>query len=429
MAVQLQVISKILACKSIDILKDNNITKEYFTEYPDEIEFILDNVKNYGTVPDEVSFLAKFDDIDLVEVNETDRYLVDTLREEYLYARFQPVIQQAAKLLKADANEASKYLQTKLPDLAPNYTTPTVDIAHSNSRLDLFRDKAEHTDKWFIPSGFEELDDIIYGWQMGEEYVVIFARTGQGKSWILVKIAEHAFQLGKNVGYISPEMSADKIGYRFDTLHNNFSNLGLVRGDMTRVEDSEYEEYINKLGENKNSFNVSTPKDFNQEITVSKLRAFIKANNLDMLAIDGITYMTDERYKRGDNKTTQLTNISEDLMQLSCELRIPILVVVQSNRGGVDKDTPDLEDIRDSDGISHNATKVISLRQKGDGLIMHIKKNRDGRVGDKICYLWDIDTGTFNYVESLDEKENDDVPDMPIHKKKNDDKQKKKVVF
>ena len=148
-----------------------------------------------------------------------------------------------------------------------------------------------------------------------------------------------------------------------------------------------------------------------------------------MLAIDGITYMTDERYKRGDNKTTQLTNISEDLMQLSCELRIPILVVVQSNRGGVDKDTPDLEDIRDSDGISHNATKVISLRQKGDGLIMHIKKNRDGRVGDKICYLWDIDTGTFNYVESLDEKENDDVPDMPIHKNKKEDKPKKKVVF
>ena len=58
--------------------------------------------------------------------------------------------------------------------------------------------------------------------------VVLFARIDQGKSWRLNKILAHSWQIGYNVGLISPEMSATKIGYRFDTLVNHFSNKNLV---------------------------------------------------------------------------------------------------------------------------------------------------------------------------------------------------------
>ena len=113
--------------------------------------------------------------------------------------------------------------------------------------------------------------------------------------------------------------------------------------------------------------------------------------------------MTDERYRRGDNKTTTLTNISEDLMSLSMELKVPILIVVQANRGGVAQEdtdgTPELETIRDSDGISHNASKVISIRQTKDGILkMEVKKQRFGAVGGKLNYQWDINTGTFSWI-------------------------------
>ena len=432
--VQLQLISKILTSKDISIITENNLTVDYFPEYAEEFDFILDHYNTYKTIPDVQTFLAKFSDVELVDVKEPDRYLINTIREEFLYSRTVPVIKKAAELLKGDANEASRYLQSELVNLTPNYTTPYVDIIHNRERIDVFKDKSLNKDKWFIPSGFEALDDIICGWQCGEEYVVIFARTGNGKSWVLVKSMEHAFKMGKNVGYISPEMSADKIGYRFDTLHNNFSNTALTRGDQSNVSVDEYETYYEELSSHEGQFLVSTPMDFNNRITVSKLRTFVTSNKLDVLAIDGITYMSDERYKRGDNKTTTLTNISEDLFKLSCELKIPVLIVVQSNRGGIkdnDNDTPDIEDIRDSDGISHNSTKVISLKQKGDGLIMEIKKNRDGRIGDKICYLWDIDRGEFEYVKSLDE--NGDNPPIE-HETETDEKpkkkkDKKKVVF
>ena len=427
--VSLQILNKIISTKDISIITDNNLTIDYFLEYEDEYSFIKEHFDNYKNVPDTETFINKFPDFELLEVTESDRYLVDAIREEYLYSKSVPVIKKAAELLKSDSNEASRYLQSELVNLTPNYTTPYVDIIHSNSRVEMFEDKSNNKDKWFIPTGFEELDDIIYGWQCGEEFVVIFARTGIGKSWVLVKTVQHAWEIGKNVGYISPEMSADKIGYRFDTLNNHFSNMALVRGDKSKVSIDEYRQYNEKLAEHNNRILVSTPMDFNKQVTVGKLRTFVQANNLDMLAIDGITYMTDERYKRGDNKTTSLTNISEDLMELSCELKIPILVVVQSNRGGTEKDTPDLEDIRDSDGIAHNATKVISLNQKEEALVMKIKKNRDGKVGDKLTYLWDIDLGEFTWMPGDCDSATIERKEQKREEVKQEYKEKRKVVF
>ena len=427
--VSLQILNRVISTKDISIITDNNLTIDYFLEYEDEYSFIKEHFDNYKNVPDTETFINKFPDFELLEVNESDRYLVDAIREEYLYSKSVPVIKKAAELLKSDSNEASRYLQSELVNLTPNYTTPYVDIIHSNSRVEMFEDKSNNKDKWFIPTGFEELDDIIYGWQCGEEFVVIFARTGIGKSWVLVKTVQHAWEIGKNVGYVSPEMSADKIGYRFDTLNNHFSNMALVRGDKSKVSIDEYRQYNEKLAEHNNRILVSTPMDFNKQVTVGKLRTFVQANNLDMLAIDGITYMTDERYKRGDNKTTSLTNISEDLMALSCELKIPILVVVQSNRGGTEKDTPDLEDIRDSDGIAHNATKVISLNQKEEALVMKIKKNRDGKVGDKLTYLWDIDLGEFTWMPGDCDSATIERKEQKREEVKQEYKEKRKVVF
>jgi replicative DNA helicase len=411
------------------MLINYSLDSDYFVEYAEEYEFIKNHYDTYKTVPDVETFISNFPDFEMVEVNESERYLVDTIREEYLYSKEVPVIKQAAELLKADANEACRYLQSELVNLQPTYSTPFVDITKSRERFETFKEKSANKDKWFISTGFEELDDIVGGWQMGEELVVLFARTGNGKSWVLVKSMEHAWSIGKNVGYISPEMSADKIGYRFDTIHHHFSNTSLVRGDNYDIKEADYSQYFDTLAERDNKFLVSTPRDFSNKITVSKLRNFIVANKLDVLAIDGITYMSDERAKRGDNKTTLLTNISEDLMQLSCDLKIPIVVVVQSNRCGADKDTPDLEDIRDSDGIAHNATKVISLNKKEEALIMKIKKHRDGKVGDKLTYMWDADCGEFQWVPSGDDEAPPEKKEERREEIKQTFKKEGKVVF
>lgn len=406
--ISLQILSKVLSTKDISIIENNLLSEDYFTGYSDEYNFIMAHVKQYGQVPDKATFLSKFPDVELVDVAESDRYLVDAVREEYLYYKSVPIVQKIAELLKSDANVAAEYMIQSIKELQPNYNLGGVDIiANSDERYTQFIERKGHQADYFFTCGFEELDELIHGIQREEELFVIFARTNQGKSWVLEKICTHIWQIGYNVGYISPEMGASSVGYRFDTLNKNFSNRGLMWG-KDDVDEAEYLNYLKTLKTTKNKFIVATPNDFDRKITVTKLKNWIQQYKLDAIAVDGITYMTDERYRRGDNKTTTLTNISEDLMSLSMEMKVPILIVVQANRGAVPQDdsdgTPELENIRDSDGISHNASKVISIRQTKDGILkMEVKKQRFGAVGGKLNYQWDINTGSFVWVPSYDD--------------------------
>ena len=398
--VALQILNKVLATADNSIITDNMLTEEHFLGCEEEFKFIEEHKEKYGNVPDKETFLSKFPEFEFTEVKESDKYLIDTIQEEYLYAQSVPVIQKAAELLQTDSNAAVEYIQSKSKILQPNYHIGGTDIVGgAEARYEEYLSRKDKQKDWYFESGFPELDDIITGIQRGEELFVIVARTNQGKSWVMAKMCAHVWQTGFNVGYLSPEMSASTIGFRFDTLTKRFSNKGLMRGS-----DAEnYQDYINELKTKQNKFMVATPADFDRKITVTKLRNWVKQYKLDMIAIDGITYITDERGARNDNKTTSLTNISEDLMSLSVELKIPVLVVVQANRTGVgsaDEDgTPELESIRDSDGISHNASKVISLKQKTDGVLqIGIKKQRFGQMGVYLNYLWDIDTGEFTYL-------------------------------
>lgn len=396
---ELQVLSRILNQKSSAIIDNNNITDDYFITYPEEYQFIKQHKEQFGNVPDKETFLARFPNFQIIDVQETDDFLIDTFNEEHLYSLTVPIINKVAELVQTDTRVAMEYLQTELPKLLMSSTQKigTDIIKNSKERLEEYNNKKLNQEKFFIPTGFRELDNITGGLSRSEELVVIFARTGVGKSWVLIKILQNAWAESNRVALLEPEMSANKTGYRFDTLNRNFSNMKLLRG----IDEDGYDNYIKELEKTDNPFYILHPKDFERKVSVSKLKNFCKLNKIDILGIDGISYLYDERKERGDNRSTMLTNISEDLMDLSIELGIPVLVVCQSNRDGAkEEDSPNLENIRDSDGIAYNASLVISAKQKEEGLQLSIKKNRNGKNGDNLIYIWDIDKGTFNYLLS-----------------------------
>ena len=413
--IQLQVLNKILKAKSLDFAFDNDLESEHFCEYATEYDFIYNHYRKFGNVPDIETFLDKFEDFTVMEVTESDSYLLEKLMEEYQYQKLVPIINKVAELTQSDSVAAVDYLRSELQNIQVMGGACGTDIiAQADLRLETYKFKRDSDEPWMRPTGFKELDEVIGGLALGEEFMVIVARTNNGKSWVLAKILTHNWKIGGNVGYISPEMSEESVGYRFDSLNKHFSNFALYTGKD--VEN--YEEYIDDLKTNaKNKFIVATPLDFNRKITVSKLRKFCLQHKLDVLGIDGITYLSDERYHKGDNKTTSLTNISEDLMSLSCELKIPIIAVVQANRNGIEEDgsVPALESIRDSDGISHNASKVLSIRQKDSKLKMEVTKARNCKVGTKLCYDWQIDTGEFSYNANPDEYSESTEPSTRSH--------------
>ena len=277
----LQIINKILKSKDPAIIIDNDLTVDHFIGYEGYYDFVMDHYRRYGNVPDIPTFLESFEDFEIIDVYESDDYLVDKINEEYLYSQLVPIIQETANLLtKSNSVDALEYLKSNITNMTPKCSSYGVDIiAQANERYEEHVRKQDSETPWCLPTGFKELDDVIGGLALGEEFVVIVARTNQGKSWVLAKIATHNWKVGANVGYISPEMSPNRIGYRFDTLNEHFSNSDLFRGNKV----STYKEYIECLTEApKHKFIVATPMDFNKKITVSKLRNFCIQCDLDL---------------------------------------------------------------------------------------------------------------------------------------------------
>lgn len=394
---EVQILSKVLSSGNPSIILDNNLLEEYFPNYQEEYRFIMNHYLEYGNTPDVETFLDKFVEFDLVDVHENDSYLVDAIKEENFFSKLSPVINRVAEIAPADSYGAVDYLISVIPSLIQDKKKAGVDIisAAEDRYYEWVERNSGSKESFFIPTGFKELDDEIGGFSRGEELVVLLARTGNGKTWVLMKMLESAWASGFRVGLIEPEMSYNRVGYRFDTLNSHLSNSRMIRGG----DIDGYKEHIEALKHKSVPFIVATPKDFSNKVTVSKLRNFCISNKLDMLAVDGISYLKDDRAVRGDNKSTALTNISEDLMSLSVELKMPILVVAQSNRGGtMYTNGPEVENIRDSDGISFSASLIISVIKKDPGIIMSTKKSRNGETGDDKTYIWDADKGTFKFV-------------------------------
>ena len=276
----------------------------------------------------------------------------------------------------------------------------TVDILKDTSRFDAYEERTTNFDKYYIRTGFPELDAILGGWDREEELAVIIARTNQGKSWINLKMALTAAEQGLNVGIYSGEMSERKVGYRIDTLLQHLPNSALIHGSISVRDD--YKTYMDNLPTRlKGSIRVLTPKMINGSAGVNALRAFIEKDKLDILFIDQHSLLEDDR--KAKNPVERASNISRDLKNLQVLKRIPIIAVSQQNRTK-NEDAPDDIDttqIAQSDRIGQDATVVIGItRDKKDNslLTLHVVKSRDSVVGNKLTYKVDLNVGEFIYI-------------------------------
>ena len=162
--VTLQILNKVISSSDISIIIDNNLTKEMFLNYEDEFEFINNFYNEYGKVPDKETFLNQFQDFNLIEVNENDKYLIDKINEEYLYYKTVPVVQNVAELLKSNSDEAVEYLLQEIPNLTNLQKTEGIDIIqNAEKRFNEYQEKLNGKDLQYITTGFEELDTIFKG--------------------------------------------------------------------------------------------------------------------------------------------------------------------------------------------------------------------------------------------------------------------------
>ena len=243
--IQLQVLNKILKDKDSSMIVLNNLTEEYFSEYPDEFNFIKNHLDRYGYVPDLESFLNRFSDFEVINVEEKHSYLMSELVSDKNTRNLASVFNKIRSLLmEGKSDEAMILFKKSSETMSTGVALQCVDILKDTSRYEAYVERTKDFNKFYIKTGFPELDKIIGGWDREEELGTIVARTNYGKSWILLKSAAAAAEQGLNVGLYSGEMSEKKVGYRLDTLIGNISNGSITHGNIAVQND--YKKFIDR---------------------------------------------------------------------------------------------------------------------------------------------------------------------------------------
>ena len=409
MVSQAQAICRILDTKDYSFIAQNNLTEEYFSDYKAEFNYIKNNYDTYKAVPDKITFLSVFPNFDYMEVTEPNSYILEQLitdyKTNYMVSVFNNVKRQLESGQSVNAEEAIKRAAEQLNKVRS--TLSCVDLIQDKTRYQQYLEKASEgaKKKYYISTGFPELDAKIGGIDMLEENMVIIARTGQGKTQILLKMAAEASKQGKTVGIYEGEMTAEKVGYRIDTFLSNITNSYINRGDA--IVNAEYKAYIDSLSDQGyGPIKVFTPNDVPGGIvTVDTLKAFIERENIDILFVDQYDLLDDKTKGYTRAEFERVGNIAKNIKQLQVEERKPIISVCQMNRTKNEDGEQDTTQVAGSDKISRYATTIIALEQKKPDekartieLTLNVIKARDGGDHNKLKYTTNFNEGTFHFI-------------------------------
>lgn len=393
--VQVQALNYLLKSKDTDFLE--KLTEDLFPEYLSEYKYIRAHFDRYGTIPDTATFLAEFREFELLDVTEPTSYLLNTLKKDKNIDLVINMYNKLGDYLSKGEYDSAMDLYMNPLQLPSDGDIKYKDLFDPTERYESYLNRCENKEKYFISTGFKELDDAIGGWDAQEELAVIVARPNVGKSQIAIKCATCAAQNGLRVGFYSGEMSSEKVGYRLDTFIKHIPNYALTRGD--RCCEVAYTQYVNELpGKYTGKFYILTPMELKRPATVGDLKNFIDDMSLDILFVDQYSLLDDVHHALKENE--KFANLSRDLKNLQVQKKIPIICVSQQNRTSTeDSNIIDVSHIAMSDRIGQDATTVLFLTFENGALSICLSKSRDAEKDKIITYSVDWNTGTFTSMD------------------------------
>ena len=368
-----------------EVLILNNINKEYFTYANHKLYGYIESYVTDSKYPElaVIGYEFQIDDESMRQYTEISdlNALCEALKKDYMKSKVQyevSLLNEYSDLMETDPVQ---YVE-KIGDIYNDLKL----LGHHNKSVDLFKDieqvaKIDPSD--VISTGFKELDEKLVGWKRGEELVIVVGRTGQGKSWMALKFAMSAAIKVERVGIYFVEMSTQQLQEKI---------LCCAKQNYT---DSQ-EQALQFVKDHNLFIRVLTQKELRRRANVDDIEEMIIRDKLTMLVVDQLSLVEDKNYRPGNPIRFQYGNISDDLYSLSIKYDLPVILLVQSNRQGINaQNAPELENIAESDAVAQNATRVISMRNENGILTLKIIKNRYG--SSDLVQKYEVDYGINKY--------------------------------
>src|SRR2546421_938060 len=257
-------------------------------------------------------------------------------------------------------------------------------------RIEFLYNRDSPSDVTGIATGFTDLDRMTSGLQEGD-LIVIAGRPSMGKTSLALNMAEHiALVLKMPVAIFSMEMGATQLAMR---LMGSVGRLDQQKIRTGRLSNDDWERLSGALGRlNDAPIHVDDTGALNPLELRARVRRLSRqyGGKLGAIVVDYLQLM--QAVSDGENRATEISEISRSMKALAKELKVPVLALSQLNRSLEQRPNkrPVMSDLRESGAIEQDADVILFIYreevytpdtpEKGVAEII-IGKQRNGPIG------------------------------------------------
>ena len=265
-------------------------------------------------------------------------------------------------------------------------------LAKVYERIDHLHNQDNPSDITGVPTGFTDLDMRTAGLQPGD-LVIIAGRPSMGKTAFALNIAEHVAlhpSVAMPVAVFSMEMSSSQLAMRMLSSIARVDAHKLRTGRLNDEEWSQLTEATGRLHEAKIHVD-ETPALNALEVRARARRLKREYSKLGLVIVDYLQLMSAS--SQGENRATEISEISRSLKALAKELEVPVIALSQLSRAVEQRNDrrPMMSDLRESGAIEQDADVILFIYReevyspdkeeaKGRAEII-IGKQRNGPIG------------------------------------------------
>ena len=256
-------------------------------------------------------------------------------------------------------------------------------------RIQELHDRDNPSDITGVPTGYHDLDAKTSGLQPGD-LLIVAGRPSMGKTSFALNMAEHvAIEVGLPVAVFSMEMGGAQLAMR---MLSSVGRLDAHRVRTGRLNDDEWSRLTFALGKMHEAplYIDETPALNPIDLRARARRLHRQCGKLGLIVIDYLQLMSSAG--QGENRATEISEISRSLKGLAKEVNVPVMALSQLNRSLEQRPNkrPVMSDLRESGAIEQDADVIMFIYRdevynpdtpdKGSAEII-IGKQRNGPIG------------------------------------------------
>jgi replicative DNA helicase len=267
-------------------------------------------------------------------------------------------------------------------------------LAKVYERIDHLHNQDNPSDITGVPTGFTDLDTRTAGLQPGD-LVIIAGRPSMGKTAFALNIAEHVAlhpSVAMPVAIFSMEMSSSQLAMR---MLSSIAKVDAHKLRTGRLGDEEWSQLTDAMGRlHEAKIHVDESPALNSlEVRARARRLKREYSKLGLVIVDYLQLMSAASSSRGENRATEISEISRSLKALAKELEVPVIALSQLSRAVEQRNDrrPMMSDLRESGAIEQDADVILFIYReevyspekeeaKGRAEII-IGKQRNGPIG------------------------------------------------